>query len=314
MLPNAKVLSQPRASVTDEKWCVRMPSGVKTMSLRELDAAFQRGSIDARTEVWTRGMEAWTMLGQVANLEDGPPLESAPARQHHFNEQALLGFGTVMPPLRIENDNSIPPLNANDSLWASIMPAPKPLRARVTQQLGGYLSVRSASVVSALSQRVDQLAATVQGLQHKNQRRLFLGVVGGLALGLSLYWATGPGRSPRRDAAPVVAADTERAGATRVLGLQAQPKPRLSGAPEPVKVANGATAAAAVGTPAPAALDDPAPAVETAPPAAEPKRSARARAAKATRKKASLAKRSKKTGATRAASAGSARARLLSGL
>ncbi|HTV19815.1 MAG TPA: GYF domain-containing protein [Polyangiaceae bacterium] len=53
----------------DAVWMVKTRSGVRTWSLDELDAAFQRNEVDANTYVFTSGMTEWTPLGVIANLE-----------------------------------------------------------------------------------------------------------------------------------------------------------------------------------------------------------------------------------------------------
>jgi hypothetical protein len=57
-------------------WLVKTHRGILSMSLDDLDQAYQRGEVDNATYVFTSGMEAWDTLGHVANLDSGT--EDAP--------------------------------------------------------------------------------------------------------------------------------------------------------------------------------------------------------------------------------------------
>lgn len=67
-----------RASGSDlELWHVRLGGVVRTMSLDELDAAFQAGVVDERTMVLKAGALVWTTLGDAAGIDE-PPNSIAP--------------------------------------------------------------------------------------------------------------------------------------------------------------------------------------------------------------------------------------------
>jgi hypothetical protein len=56
---------------TDEMWDVQLASGfVRTMTLDELDAAYQSGTVDEATPVRQSGAPHWSTLGAVAGTED----------------------------------------------------------------------------------------------------------------------------------------------------------------------------------------------------------------------------------------------------
>src|SRR4051794_35171163 len=61
-----------RASGSDlDLWSVQLPGGiVRTMTLDELDNAFQAGTIGERTMVLKAGAIHWTTLGDAAGLQD----------------------------------------------------------------------------------------------------------------------------------------------------------------------------------------------------------------------------------------------------
>lgn len=55
----------------ENQWYVRLPNGkVITVSLDDLDAAFQRGDVTEETLVFRQGMKEWLPLGQAAGLGD----------------------------------------------------------------------------------------------------------------------------------------------------------------------------------------------------------------------------------------------------
>ena len=56
-----------------EFWHVQLPSGeVRYYSLEELDEAFQRDEIDAKTYVLKQGETSWMRLGDLLGLDEAP--------------------------------------------------------------------------------------------------------------------------------------------------------------------------------------------------------------------------------------------------
>lgn len=55
-----------------ELWHVQLGGTVRTMTLDELDRAFQSGVIDERTMVLKAGALHWTTLGDIAGIDDQP--------------------------------------------------------------------------------------------------------------------------------------------------------------------------------------------------------------------------------------------------
>jgi hypothetical protein len=66
-------ISAPENATIDDNWLVMTRAGIASMTLDELDQAFQRGEVDAQTRVFTAGMSAWDTLGALANLDDPSP-------------------------------------------------------------------------------------------------------------------------------------------------------------------------------------------------------------------------------------------------
>lgn len=107
--------SAPGTSL-DESWFVSTRSGVVALTLDELDEAYQRGAIDARTPVFTPGMAAWSTLGALAHLDEGsseneptaPPLRAREAVSRPGRHAASY------PPTTRD------PLHAQPPFWASI--------------------------------------------------------------------------------------------------------------------------------------------------------------------------------------------------
>jgi hypothetical protein len=73
----------------ESQWYVRLANGnVITVSLDDLDAAFQRGDVNESTLVFRQGMKEWLPLGEAAGLDEAndttqtaPPEMQQPAAQ-----------------------------------------------------------------------------------------------------------------------------------------------------------------------------------------------------------------------------------------
>src|SRR5579859_7108536 len=67
-----------------ELWYVKLPDGdVASLTLDELDEAFQAGTIDPRTMVLPAGATQWALLGELAGLDQpaSPPAAGSPVRR-----------------------------------------------------------------------------------------------------------------------------------------------------------------------------------------------------------------------------------------
>ena len=62
----------PELASSDELWKVRLPSGDRTMTLDELDAAFEAGHLDTDTLVCAPGSSEFQRLGAAAGLDPEP--------------------------------------------------------------------------------------------------------------------------------------------------------------------------------------------------------------------------------------------------
>jgi hypothetical protein len=89
----------------EERWLVWDGKDVRSLTLDELDEAFQRGDIGPATKVFTSGMSTWQTLGVLANLDDAGNDLERPAQQP---APARASTGTVRRPAE---QGSIPPLN-----------------------------------------------------------------------------------------------------------------------------------------------------------------------------------------------------------
>jgi hypothetical protein len=109
---SAQAVEAPYPSIPEGVWLVKTRSGVLTLTLDQLDHAFQRGNIDASTPVLTAGMTEWQTLGVVADLDApaandtsaNPAADDAAARAATSEPS---GARSVAPPPR----NVPPPLN-----------------------------------------------------------------------------------------------------------------------------------------------------------------------------------------------------------
>lgn len=68
---NYSAASNAATGGSEEVWFVAVASDdIKQMTIDQLDEAFRLGVITGDTPVWTEGMEAWSPLAQVADLDD----------------------------------------------------------------------------------------------------------------------------------------------------------------------------------------------------------------------------------------------------
>lgn len=119
-------------------WLVKTASGLRTWTLDELDAAFQRGEVDASTLVMTWGVSTWTSLGVLADLDEAAggdtsaPEASSPRAVAPPAAAAPPGAGRSKPP-PLHDLGSFAPTGASVSRggaapqWASIATPPTEL-------------------------------------------------------------------------------------------------------------------------------------------------------------------------------------------
>ncbi|HSO33447.1 MAG TPA: hypothetical protein VLT33_13025, partial [Labilithrix sp.] len=69
----------PDLGAADDLWRVRLATGEQTMTLDELDSAFEAGRIDTETLVCAPGASSFARLGAVAGLDEPAPSPRAPA-------------------------------------------------------------------------------------------------------------------------------------------------------------------------------------------------------------------------------------------
>lgn len=117
------------ANVADGVWLVHTPAGIVSMTLDQLDVAFQRGDIDAETRVFTAGMSTWDTLGAVAGLDDTAQDDAAPA-----------GVVGRAPHLELIEGGSFPPTSsatfgARGLDWAIASTPEQPVRTGVRRAL-----------------------------------------------------------------------------------------------------------------------------------------------------------------------------------
>jgi hypothetical protein len=75
-------MSQDQNAETTETWQVAIaPNNVQTMTLDQLDAAYEQGVITEQTLVWTDGMEQWLPLAEVAGGEEEEAAAAPPAAE-----------------------------------------------------------------------------------------------------------------------------------------------------------------------------------------------------------------------------------------
>lgn len=92
-----------------ELWQVQLPNGeVHPATLDQLDAAFERGMVDATTMVLGPGAKAWARLGDLAGIEEEPPAPAAPP----IGMDAVVGPSTLRP---LVSELDLPPFQPQSS-------------------------------------------------------------------------------------------------------------------------------------------------------------------------------------------------------
>jgi hypothetical protein len=176
-------------SVADDLWLVAQGAKVRAMTLDELDAAFQRGTIDASTMIRSDSMKAWAPLGVLAKLDDDA---TSPAQ----------GSG------RRPAQTPAPDLPEDDLLTSLDKEAR--LFARTTAPLAF-----SPELVESLRPRARQLWAFAQ--------RWYVSMAGGFLLGALLTGSIRAeqaldARAPVAASAPVLLAESTGSAATGAPG------------------------------------------------------------------------------------------------
>src|SRR5580700_1233154 len=97
-----------------ELWQVQLANGeVHPATLDQLDAAFEKGMVDANTMVFGPGASAWAKLGDLAGIEEEEP--QAPAAPPSGTETAA-GPQTLRPLVsELDLDFDLPPFRPRAS-------------------------------------------------------------------------------------------------------------------------------------------------------------------------------------------------------
>ncbi len=86
----------------ENQWYVRLPNGnVITVSLDDLDAAFQRGDVTEETLVFRQGMKEWLPLGQAAGLDDADDTTQTAPPQVQAHQVAQVAPPSSMTPFAV---------------------------------------------------------------------------------------------------------------------------------------------------------------------------------------------------------------------
>jgi hypothetical protein len=237
---------------SEEVWFVAVASDdIKQMTIDQLDEAFRLGVITGDTPVWTEGMEAWSPLAQVADLDnqsssdessgDEPSYEASgshpkvehdvsrqPATSHLGHQSAgtgsFGGFGAV----------------TLQSVQHSFAPGPSSV-APVTASYAPSAQIGQSSVPVAIGDD-DELPQAKRGGGFRPARWALAGAAAVIAVGVIAY---------NNLSSSVASAGTESAAAAPALA--ARPYDGADGAER------GAASAPAAARPAPsAAADEPA--------------------------------------------------------
>lgn len=153
-----------RASGNDlELWHVQLGGAVRTMTLDELDRAFQSGVIDERTMVLKAGALRWTTLGELAGLESqAPPPPQA---------------GSLGAAVRVvdEQPNSIAPMATDIASSNLVLPPPPAPRFDVsfgTEELRVFRPKRRVGRALGAIAAVAVVASTLFGVKSYGTDKL----------------------------------------------------------------------------------------------------------------------------------------------
>jgi len=142
-------------STEEDFWHVQLPSGdVRYWSLDELDEAFQRDEVDAKTYVLKQGETTWERLGDLLGLDDVPPPSSHVPTALPYAQ--TLPFAQTLPPPAPNSDypgalsirpvvNDVTDLD-DDDLAAAMKPKRKNLA-----YIGGGAAVALVLAIVAIS-------------------------------------------------------------------------------------------------------------------------------------------------------------------
>ncbi len=105
-LRGVSVLIMTDASTETDFWHVQLLSGeVRYWSLEELDEAFQRDEVDAKTYVLKEGDTTWQRLGELLGLDEVPPdLVKVPVQPY-----SIAPIPPSMPPPSVPAPSSVAP-------------------------------------------------------------------------------------------------------------------------------------------------------------------------------------------------------------
>jgi hypothetical protein len=190
-IPAAPREASPAVTTIEGTWFVKTRQGVLSLSLDELDEAFQRGDVDASTKVFTSGMAAWDTLGRVANLEGGIA-DAVAANDSAKDETSEI----VLKPL---DASSLPPTDTGvfgtgGSPWASIS-SPEP-----QEPSEGHTVVRRSTglLPYALRKAAGKVADIASTLRYSHPRLAVAGpwLFGALLSGIFVFALYRAGSAP----------------------------------------------------------------------------------------------------------------------
>ncbi|MBX3198754.1 MAG: hypothetical protein KF894_11510 [Labilithrix sp.] len=139
-----------RASGSDlELWHVQLGGVVRTMSLDELDAAFQAGVVDERTMVLKAGALRWSTLGDAAGIDAQP------------NSIAPMATDIAPPSVAVGGPPAFTPAALDTAELATFRPKRRVGRALVAL---AAVALVGGAAFGIKSYGVDELAAKVTSL------------------------------------------------------------------------------------------------------------------------------------------------------
>ncbi len=125
-------------AATEDFWHVQLPSGeVRYWSLEELDEAFQRDEVDAKTYVLKEGDTTWQRLGELLGLDEVPDMVAVPVTPYSFAAVPPSVPPSSLYPSEAPGALSIRPVVADLEDDDDLVAAMKPKRRNVAAIAGG---------------------------------------------------------------------------------------------------------------------------------------------------------------------------------
>jgi hypothetical protein len=219
-------------------WFVQSRDGILSLTLDELDEAFQRGELDASTSVFTAGMDDWDTLGNVANL-DGSTAGKGAAGKDAVATPEFISDEDLEILVEPREAGSFPPtttgvFGANGLPWASIIP-PESEAHTVVRRSTGFVPYPIRNAAGRVADLNARLRLTHPRLAKAGPWLFGAALSGILVFSLYELGGTRPGARTPSSTASRTTASGERPLASSATALPSSDPPASAKAPIPAE-------------------------------------------------------------------------------